>query len=64
MSACHEVQLENAMRTCFVGVCPEEENMKKKMIDKKIKIETKRPSSSCTSPTVFHHKMTSCAMSC
>ena len=25
----------------FVGVCPEEENMKKKMIDKKIKIETK-----------------------
>ena len=25
----------------FVGVCPEEENMKKKMIDKKIKIETR-----------------------
>jgi len=25
----------------FVGVCPEEENIKKKMIDKKIKIETK-----------------------
>jgi len=24
-----------------VGVCPEEENMKKKMIDEKIKIETK-----------------------
>ena len=26
---------------CFVGVFPEEENMKKKKIDKKIKIETK-----------------------
>ena len=25
----------------LVGVCPETENMKKKMIDKKIKIETK-----------------------
>ena len=25
----------------FVGVCPEEENMKNKIIDKKIKIETK-----------------------
>ena len=25
----------------FVGICPETENMKKKMIDKKIKIETK-----------------------
>jgi len=26
---------------CFVDVCLEKENMKKKMIDKKIKIETK-----------------------
>jgi len=25
----------------FVGICPEEENMKNKIIDKKIKIETK-----------------------
>jgi len=41
MSVYHEIQPENATRTCFVGVCPEEENMKKKMIDEKIKIETK-----------------------
>ena len=41
MLACHEIQPANAMRTCFVGVCPEEENMKKKKIDEKIKIETK-----------------------
>ena len=41
MSACHEIQLANAMKMCFVGVCPEKKNMKKKMIDNKIKIETK-----------------------
>ena len=29
------------MQMCFVGVCLEEENMKKKMIDEKIKTETK-----------------------
>ena len=26
---------------CFVSICPEEKNVKKEMIDKKIKIETK-----------------------
>ena len=39
--ACHEIQLANAMQTYFVGVDLEKENIKKKIIDKKIKIETK-----------------------
>jgi len=41
MSACHKIQPANVMQTCFVGVCLEEKNMKKKKIDGKIKIETK-----------------------
>ena len=41
MLACHEIQPANATWMYLVGVCPETENMKKKMIDKKIKIETK-----------------------
>jgi len=55
MSACHEIQPANATRTCFVGVCPEEENMKKKKIDEKIKIETNSPtmpSSNRTPPKI------------
>jgi len=41
MLAYHEVQLANAIQTCFVGICPKKENMKKKIIDEKIKIKTK-----------------------
>jgi len=41
MLACHEIQPANAMQICFVDICIEEKNMKKKIIDKKIKIKTK-----------------------
>ena len=41
MLACHEIQLANAIQICFVDIYIEEENMKKKIIDEKIKIETK-----------------------
>jgi len=55
MSAYHEIQLANAMQMCFVGVCPEEKNMKKKMINKKIKIETKLASNALLVVTSLQH---------
>jgi len=39
----------------FVGVCPEEENIKKKMIDKKIKIETKLTNNAFPVVTPLQH---------
>jgi len=60
--ACHEIQPANAMQTCFVGVCLEEENMKKKIIDEKIKIETKLTSNAL--PVVAPLQQSLCIFIC
>jgi len=41
----------------FVGICLEEENMKKKKIDEKIKIETKLTNNALSVVTPLQHRV-------